>query len=188
MLYNDNQLHHIHTYIIFSPSLLMTSCLGNIQWRGSPTALVSCCNSLFLNASCFTCHKWSFTLHVTHPSNWVSCLPHELRIESSISRALARQWSFAGAPFFVFRFISKFVCFARQGRSLCKRKLATGFDPSPSELVVALTFAYNFGKRCIHLRKLLDFHSFLLFNSKAQNLTNPLYNILKMFIQINPHL
>ena len=43
----------IQTYL-FSPSLLLTSCLGNIQWRWAPTALVSCCNSRFLNASCLS--------------------------------------------------------------------------------------------------------------------------------------
>ena len=47
---------YIITHFIFSPSLLMTSCLGNIQWRWAPTALVSCCNSCFLNASCSMRH------------------------------------------------------------------------------------------------------------------------------------
>ena len=32
----------------------MTSCLGNIQWRWAPTALISCCNSHFLNISCLS--------------------------------------------------------------------------------------------------------------------------------------
>ena len=69
----------------FSPSLLMTSCLGNIQWRWAPTALVSCCNSRFLNASCFLRHKCP------------------LFFRFSISNALARHWSFAGAPVVGFR-------------------------------------------------------------------------------------
>ena len=87
---------------IFSPSLLMTSCLGNIQWRWAPTALVSCCNSHFLNASCFMHHR-SFNPHYTSfESSLLFTL--NLRIESSIWSALARRLSFAGAPFFIFRF------------------------------------------------------------------------------------
>ena len=52
----------IHTYM-FSPSLLMTSGLGNIQWRWVPIALISCCNSRFLNASNFM-PQWLFNPHV----------------------------------------------------------------------------------------------------------------------------
>ena len=49
----------------------MTSPLGNIQWRWASTALISCCNSRFLNASCFSHHGCS--IHITHLSNRVSC-------------------------------------------------------------------------------------------------------------------
>ena len=95
----------------FSPSLLMTSCLGNIQWRRAPTALISCCNSRFLNASCLSRLPWtSFSLSFLSLSSI-----HILRIESlvhpltslrsslfSFSSALELQWSFAGVPFFGF--------------------------------------------------------------------------------------
>ena len=47
-------------------------------------------------------------IHILHPSNRVSCSLLELSIKSSILSALARQWSFTGSPFFVFRFVSKF--------------------------------------------------------------------------------
>ena len=61
MLDNDSQLHHPHLFLLLHLSLL-TSCLGNIQWRGSPTALVSCCNSFFLE--CFMFHVSKRQIHI----------------------------------------------------------------------------------------------------------------------------
>ena len=119
---------YIHTYI--------TSCLGNIQRRWAPTTLVSCCHSRFLNASCFMRHN-GCSIHIPHPLNWVSC---SLLTLGSSHRfwALARQWSFAGMPFFIFRFVSNFSrLYLSFSLSRKRKKLATEFDPSLSELAVA---------------------------------------------------
>ena len=61
-----------------------------------------------------------------HPSNRVLFVPTS-SLGSSLSSALARHWSFAGAPFsvsFPIRFVSRV-----DGRSLAK-ELAARFDPS----------------------------------------------------------
>ena len=67
----------------------------------------SCCwLHILRNASCFCDSRVDgCSIHIsTHPhsSNQVPCSLFELRIESSILSALARQWSFAGVPFSVF--------------------------------------------------------------------------------------
>ena len=78
------------------------------------------------------------SIHILHPSNRVSCSLLELRIKSSFLSALARQWSLAGAPFSVSFPNSSFCIFLALFFSCFKRKkLAMGFEPSPSELVVA---------------------------------------------------
>ena len=103
----------------------MTSCFGNIQWRWSPTALISCCNSLFLNASCFACPPsfCCFCLSLSQSTSFESSLLFPLKsLRSSPferASALARQWSFAGAPFLVF--VSNSFCFARRWSFTSKR-------------------------------------------------------------------
>ena len=57
-------------YYFFSPSLLLTSCLCNIQWRWASNCSVFLLQLFFLNASCFM-RQWSSNSHL-HPSNWVS--------------------------------------------------------------------------------------------------------------------
>ena len=74
-----------------------------MKW--SSTGLVSCLKLSFLNAARV---KWSFNLH---PSNRISFSRFELRIESSISSALTRQWSFADVLFLFF--VSKFASLSR---------------------------------------------------------------------------
>ena len=92
----------------------------------------------FLNASCFA-RQMVVRSTFLHPSKRVSFSHFELRTESSISSELARQWS----PFSVFCFVSKFVFLARFSlpffslSRIKRKKLATGFDPLPSELTVA---------------------------------------------------
>ena len=117
-------------FFFFSPSLLMTSCLGNIQWRWAPTALVSYCNSRFLNASCLSrppstffslslsCFSLSF--FNSHPSNRVSC-SYLLRAWDQVLfrvRPFARQWSFAGGR----------SCFVSNSFDYYLLELAAGFD------------------------------------------------------------
>ena len=130
MLDNDSQLHHPLVYSLHLS--LLTSCLGNIQWRWAPTALVSCCNSLFLE--CFMFHA-SMVVQFTflHPSNrGLLFTLKKLKIESLFR---ARSFNallvvhFAGAPSI---FVSKFVRFSLAIFSLLfLTKLAAGFDLAP---------------------------------------------------------
>ena len=125
----------ISTYI-FSPSLLLTSCLCNIQWRWASNCSVSCCNSFswMLPVSCV---KWSF--NSVFSTSFKSSLFFLLRarIESFLlSSALARHGSLAGVPFFCFVFFVSFPnshFFSLFLVSLSLARLATGFDLSPSE-------------------------------------------------------
>ena len=83
----------------------------------------------FLNALCFHVSKrqWSFkfSLHITHTSNRVSFSCLSLRIESVRASVLARHWSFAGAPLFLFP-----ILLLRASRSFTEKRLAARFDPS----------------------------------------------------------
>ena len=124
----------IHTYI-FSPSLLMTSCLGNIQWRWASTALISCCNSRFLNASCFSRHMVvQSTLHTSFESSLLFTLRAWDRVFFQIfcarSRVPGRSWACLRFLFFVTKnriILSLFF--------LSLAKLATGFDLAPSKII-----------------------------------------------------
>ena len=109
LLQNIRYYHFI--YFIFSPSLLMNSCLGNIQCRAS-TGLVTC----FIFLGCFTHRKWLFN---PHPLNqFLFSFRLKILELSLFSSALARQWSFTGAPVFhCFHFHLLFLHVSRSSAS-----------------------------------------------------------------------
>ena len=118
MFYNENQHHYEYNIFSFSPSLLMTSCLGNIQWRWAPTALISCCNSHFLNDSCFSRH-WLFNPHFTSFESSLlfplTSLGSSLQFQARscvTSRSRARLYSFCFQ--ILFAFLSLFFSLSRE--------------------------------------------------------------------------
>ena len=121
MLYNENQHHIMNTHFIyiFSPSLLMSSCFGNIQC---------------FNWSCFLLHILGMSSRVNgrsllHPSNQVlfSFTLKSFKIES-VSSALASMVVRARL------FISKFFL-ARQWSSVQKKVGGGSRSLRPSEFI-----------------------------------------------------
>ena len=138
--------NRIHIFISSLHLSLWTAALVTFnEEEGSLLQLVFFACFIFfrrmLHTSCFTC-RWSFTPHFTSTFFFESIpffVSHlrVFRIESVWARSLAPSLTRQGRSFSFVRFASTlcfrlhfFVCFARHGRPLCKRKVAAGLDPS----------------------------------------------------------
>ena len=121
----------------FSPSRLMTCCLGNIQWKWlqltlflAATHFLECFMTITSSLDVFL-PLISLSFFNPHPSNRVS-FSHLTSLRSSPIRArpFARQWSFAGGrSCFVSKFQIPRVSILMRWRDFFE--LAAGFDLAP---------------------------------------------------------
>ena len=167
----------------------MTSCLGNIQWRWAPTALISCCNSRFLNASCLSRPPTtSFSLSLffslsffnSHPSNRVSCSRLTSLRSSPICWARSRVNGHSRAR----------LCFVSNLFDLNCFEMAPGFDLAPFRKNVVHSSPRL---RCLGLFQSIiinsnsNYKKSVLFDSTYQYvpLFTSMYQYLQVFNRIN---
>ena len=122
-------------YFFFSPSRLMTSCLGSIQWRWLQLTLFLVATHFLLMLHDYyvlprrlSASQFSLSFFNSHPSNRVFYSFFTLRAWDQVlfifERPPTRPWSFTGVGLFYPFPIRSINCF----------ELAPGFGPSPFQV------------------------------------------------------